>query len=239
MKTRNRLFVMGIVLTALACSFQIGPGIRGSGDLTTIREDVEDFDRVAAHTAFEVTITRADNFEVVVRIDDNLERYLEIERSGDKLSIGLEGGRSYSNFTAEADITMPELSELELSGASDANISGFRSTDPLTLIASGASSIDGNLRSGDLTIRLSGASRVELTGEGGDLVLQVSGASNADLEAFPVTDADVELSGASNATVNLSGMLNLNASGASTLEYLGEPRLGDIETSGASTIERK
>jgi hypothetical protein len=228
-----------MILAAMACTFPFGAGIRGSGDITTIHEDVADFDRVEVHTAFEVTITQGDSYSLVIRIDDNLERYLEVDQAGDNLSIGLESGRSYSNLTAEADITMPALSELELSGASEAKISGFRSTDSFKLSASGASRAEGEIRTGDLNIQLSGASRADLVGEGGDLVLQASGASDADLQDFPINNADVELSGASRATVNISGILDLNASGASKLEYLGDPRLGDIETSGASTIERK
>jgi hypothetical protein len=47
------------------------------------------------------------------------------------------------------------------------------------------------------------------------------------------------LSGASHAVINLTGTLNVNASGASSLQYIGEPTLGNIITSGASTVNRK
>jgi hypothetical protein len=59
------------------------------------------------------------------------------------------------------------------------------------------------------------------------------------LAGFTVNNADVSLSGASNGTVNLSGKLDANLSGASKLEYIGEPTMGAINTSGASTISKK
>ena len=67
----------------------------------------------------------------------------------------------------------------------------------------------------------------------------VSGASNLDLSNFHVNDANIGLSGASHATVNLDGRLDVEASGASSLEYIGEPTLGNINTSGASTVNKK
>lgn len=41
------------------------------------------------------------------------------------------------------------------------------------------------------------------------------------------------------ARINLDGRLDTEVSGASTLEYIGDPTLGDINSSGASTIRKK
>jgi hypothetical protein len=46
-------------------------------------------------------------------------------------------------------------------------------------------------------------------------------------------------SGASTATVNASGTLDAEASGASHVRYLGSPTLGNVEVSGASSVERE
>jgi hypothetical protein len=54
-----------------------------------------------------------------------------------------------------------------------------------------------------------------------------------------VGNADVILSGASDATINLAGRLDADLSGASKLEYIGEPTLGVMDATGASTVKRK
>ena len=54
-----------------------------------------------------------------------------------------------------------------------------------------------------------------------------------------VNNADVRLSGATSGTVNLNGRLDADLSGASKLSYLGEPTMGNINTSGASTLSKK
>ena len=93
--------------------------------------------------------------------------------------------------------------------------------------------------SGDARFTLSGASRVRVEGAADNLFIQASGASDLELSNFPVHNADVNLSGASRANVNLDGRLDADLSGGSHLIYIGEPTMGDINTSGGSTISKK
>ena len=90
-----------------------------------------------------------------------------------------------------------------------------------------------------LHVELSGGSFVEAVGSAADLTVDASGGSTLDLEAFPVHDADLGYSGGSSGTVSLDGTLNADLSGASRLRYVGNPTLGDIDTSGASSIAKK
>jgi hypothetical protein len=71
------------------------------------------------------------------------------------------------------------------------------------------------------------------------MVADASGASRFNLDDFTVNNADVDFSGASSGTVNLDGRLDADLSGASRLWYIGEPNMGNIDTSGASTISKK
>ena len=105
---------------------------------------------------------------------------------------------------------------------------------------SGASRVRGDITAGgDARLNLSGASSVQLQGSASDLVIDASGASRVELDNFPVDNVDVKLSGASGATVNLDGRLDANLSGASKLSYIGEPTMGDVRTSGGSSVSKK
>jgi hypothetical protein len=52
-----------------------------------------------------------------VRIDDNVLDRLIVTRTDDLLTVRLEDG-SYNNLTLVADITLPDLTYLDISGAS-------------------------------------------------------------------------------------------------------------------------
>lgn len=236
------------------------PRIVGSRNLVTDEMDFSDFTAVSVGSAFDVEIMKSSSYSVSITADDNLFDYVEVSKTGSTLTIGMRWGYNYQSVTLRARITMPELHELELSGATHGTIVGFESSHEFALVLSGASSLymgdvsvgdvqvdvsgasylNGNLTaSGDATFVVSGASTVELVGEAEDLVATVSGASHVELSELPVHNAIINLSGASHSTVNLDGRLDAVVSGASHLLYTGDPTMGDVSTSDVSTISRK
>jgi len=62
------------------------------------------------------------------------------------------------------------------------------------------------------------------------------GASRVDLRDFTAESADITLIGNSTGTVNVTGKLDAELGGASQLSYIGDPTIGSIKTSGASTL---
>jgi len=215
--------------------------ITGSGNVVTQDETISGFDKVDISQSFNVEITKGDNFHVVIRVDDNLVEYLNVVKQGSTLKIGLDPGNSYTivNATMEAEVTMPELVGLELSGSSVANISGFESSKSLVVELSGNSDFLGDIQAGDSRFDVSGNSSVTISGSGGDLTVDASGSSDVDLADFPGSDGTIDASGSSTVTVNLSERLDADASGSSDIYYLGDPELGSIDTSGSSNIRPK
>ena len=157
---------------------------------------------------------------MVIRVDDNVEKYLKVNKKGSTLEIGLDWTLATIRTTLEAEITMPELSGLELSGGCDVSASGFESTK-------------------DFDLDVSGGCDLTLTGSAGDATIEASGGGEADLSGFSVVNANVKASGGSDVTVNASGRLDADASGGAEIYYLGSPTLGRIEESGGGDVHRK
>lgn len=217
---------------------------------------LQDFNKIEIANAFQFEVMQSAGFSVKISADDNLFDYLDVRNDGGTLHIGLKPGNSYFNTTQKAAITLPSVVSLNVSGASKGKISGFNSTGDMELELSGASELNadnfsagkttctitgastlsGNMKTADISAEISGASTLDLKGSGGNAAVNASGASHARLSGFPVTGATVNLSGASDAAINTNGDLNADLSGASRLTYTGNPRLGRIEPSGASSI---
>ncbi|MFO7772442.1 MAG: head GIN domain-containing protein [Dehalococcoidia bacterium] len=202
-------------------------------------------------------MTQPADHSITITGYENLIERLEVEVSGQTLMIRLKPG-SYFRNNVKAVIGMPELNKLVVSGASRGIAEGFTSADDFALEVSGASSVEmdmeagniaadisgastvtGELKAQDARLIVSGASRCELTGAAGDTDLNVSGASRANLLQFQMQNADVNISGASQATINVTGTLNVDISGASSLEYTGDAVLGRVNVTGASRISSK
>ena len=232
------LAVIGALLVAACASDE--ETIAGSGNIVTRQQEVEDFSVVEASSTFEVNITRAASFSVSVTADDNLFDHISVSRIGRVLKIDVESGLILVRHTLKADIAMPELKGVRLSGVSRGNVTGFRSSDDLDIDLSGASRLDGDIGAGDADINLSGASRLTLQGSAEEIKVEASGASTLELGEFPVDRARVTLSGASRATVDVRKELGpVSLSGASTLVYAGDPSIRDLSTSGASRIQQE
>ena len=127
-----------------------------------------------------------------------------------------------------------------LGGSSHATITGFKSAQALALNASGASHLQGDIAADTVSFNLGGSSEVVLTGSAQNLIMEeAAGSSNVDLTDFPVVDASVKAGGKSQVTVNVSGRLDVDASSSANVYYLGDPTLGEIDTSGGSSVEPK
>lgn len=230
------LLVVGVLLAACTIPVPIINTISGSGNSVTKTYDFTDFDRLVIANAFEADVTAGDGYAVEVTVDDNLVEYLRVEQKDDTVTIALEPNLSINSITQRASITLPRLVSLDASGASRVRVSDFKTTDDVRVFVSGASSVSGDMETGDLDTVVSGASTLSLEGSAKNLTANASGASTADLRDFAVADASVEASGASRANVNVSGRLDASASGASSVRYTGDPTLGRIEESGASSV---
>jgi hypothetical protein len=246
------------VLAILFGVFGIAPRIvRGSGPTVERAYPFEAFDRVEVSSAIEFEIMHG-AYSINVTGYQNLIERLEVDLSGQTLTIGLKPG-SYLRNNVRAIITMPLLSKLVVSGACRGSAKGLSSVDDLDLEVSGASRADVDIEAARITVDVSGASRLtgdllatqsvnlvisgasrcELTGATYDMDLDLSGASRASLSEFETANADLNISGASQASIDVIGTLDVDLSGASSLEYTGNPTLGRVSITGASRMSSK
>ena len=235
--------VVAVVLTVvlLAVFGVLGGGgfvIVGSGNLTTRNFDLSDFTEIEARSGFQLELVQSSTFSIEVTADDNVMDYINVGKSGNTLKIGPQWNRSFRSVTLRAEITMPDLSEIKLSGGSRASISGFSSSHDLSVGLSGGSRVTGDITAGDAYFKLSGGSQVNLQGTAEDLDINGSGGSQLELKAFSVNNADINLSGGGRATINVNGTLDVNLSGGSHVTYIGEPTSIDTNLSGDSTVSK-
>ena len=232
------LVVLGLVA---GCTFNGGSVLTGSGRATTRDYDFTGFTKVSVGSAFQAEITRGESFTTSVTVDDNLVQYLDVRMDGSTLHVGLKPSLNlgFRNTTLRAKVTMPDLQGLDLSGATRTQVSGFSNTSAADVEISGASQLHGDLTTGELRMRASGASTVEISGATDALDVEASGASTVRLDNFTSKDTQTRASGASNITVSASGRLTGEASGASSVRYIGSPASVQVNTSGASSVRQK
>jgi RNA polymerase sigma-70 factor (ECF subfamily) len=210
--------------------------VEGSGKAVTKEMSHAHFTAVEIGSAFQVEITRADEFRTSITADDNLFPYIKVERIGTSLHVSLESkNKSISAKTLRATISMPALDGVTLGGACRASIKGFKSHKGFKARINSASRLSGEIEAAKIGLDVSGAGRVTLKGSAKEARISATGASSLELGDLTLDAADVSLTGASRATVNVKGKLDYTLSEASRLVYLGKPTIGKHEVSGASS----
>lgn len=215
--------------------------IVGSGNVVTEEFDLSDFTAINVGGGFEVEISQSTSYSAHITADDNMFDYIEVFKTDDTLTIRMRWGYSYESAKARdrpTKITMPALYKLRFSGGTHGEIEDVSSSHEFVVSLSGGSALEGDFTtSEDAHFDLSGGSTVSLDGAANDLTIDVSMGSHLDLSDFTIHNAAVDLSGGSEATINLDGRLDADLSGGSHLFYIGNPTMGDIDTSGGSTLE--
>lgn len=193
-------------------------GVQGSGTSKSETRNVSGFTRIDAGGAINVEVAAQKDFSVVVEADDNLLTNIKTEVSGDTLKIYSED-RISPKTRINVVISMPALVGLDVSGASSGSVAGVKADS--------------------LELKASGASKIKIDGTAKQLNADASGASTIEAENLSVEDADVDASGASKTTVAATNDLKVNASGASKISYVGEPKSLKQNSSGASSVSKK
>ena len=148
-----------------------------------------------------------------------------------KLNSGSKRLKVYVSFVT--------LSRLDASGASDIRVEGAIKGDGLTLTLSGASDFKGVVEVKQLDVDQRGASDVTISGKVGNLEIKASGAS--DLKGFDLTTdvCSAKAYGASDIKITVNKELQVEASGASSVQYKGSAVITSTKTNGASSVNKK
>lgn len=212
------------------------------GPVVTKSYNITDFNSIEISNAFDVELIQGD-YSIEIHVPEELEERLYVHRIGFELKIGykefITGGKFYNKANGRggvAIISLPDLKEIEISGATNLKAQDFNCSR-LDIDCSGASKV---LLSGTfdkLEIDCSGASYASIEGETRIFDAGLSGASKIDALGLECVNADLELSGASKTNVSVSRRLEAECSGASMVYYKALGRVSVRKNcSGASKV---
>ena len=237
MKTLFSITLLSLLaFTTSACN-----KIKPSKKITTEERTIGTYEKLSVYDAFDVSVTYGSaTSKITVEANDNLMKYIITELDGDYLVIKLDSKISVkSSATLKINITVPKLTEIKASGASSVEFLSELSTSNLNLNLSGASALKGDVNLTSCNFNLSGASQIDVAGSINTAIIELSGASSIGNYNCSIDNLSIDLSGASSGSLTLNEIINIDASGASSLNYKGNCTINTIELTGASSINKK
>ena len=229
------------LLSLLAFKTSACNKIKPSKKITTEERTIGTYEKLSVYDAFDVSVTYGSaTSKITVEANDNLMKYIITELDGDYLVIKLDSKISVkSSATLKINITVPKLTEIKASGASSVEFLSELSTSNLNLNLSGASALKGDVNLTSCNFNLSGASQIDVAGSINTAIIELSGASSIGNYNCSIDNLSIDLSGASSGSLTLNEIINIDASGASSLNYKGNGTVNAIELTGASSINKK
>lgn len=194
------------------------PAIVGSGHFVSESRPLQAVTRLVTSGGLQATVSPGGPESLDITAEDNILPLLDcVERDG-TLSLGWKpGSRSISAHEIIIRIRVRELRSVDGSGGSRIGVDGIATPD--------------------FSVTLSGAAQFSGSGSVQRLVAELSGASRvfaSDLASRAVT---ARLSGASNGTLRMRDSLLASVSGASVLEFFGDPVV-EATVSDTSVVRR-
>lgn len=208
---------------------------RGGKELAREERNLPSFSGVDVGGALEVTLRQAARQRVIVEAPQEILEKITTEVKNDVLYITTRNIRKSGHLYASVEV--PAIIFIKASGASTVKSPSGITGRHLMLKASGASTLRLDMDVEDLESVVSGASTVTLAGKAGNHNTDVSGASDLKAANLVTRYTGFDLSGASQAHVHATHELSGKTSGASDLNYSGDPEIRNIqngETSGYS-----
>ncbi len=239
----KKLFISISILLACVCSLwaedQANPAY------VTRNFDFKNFTELSVSSMVEVKLSKSDTWKVSINLPGDLDSYLDVRMDGNELRIGMRNipaviQRKLRNMNVTATVSMPELRELEVSGAASVtcNDTYDLGDKEFSLELSGAGKLKGmTVNAKKLDLEMGGASSAELAGVFDTAEIEMGGASKG---KFDISAAKLiqEISGASKA--NHSGSftnIDLEATGACVFSFKGNADNLTMEVSGGSKVE--
>jgi hypothetical protein len=215
MKTKLISAVLFFSFILTGCGFW---GIRGNGRIRDEARKVAEFRKIEAGGAFSIRVKVGSATSLKISAEENLLSYIRTSVRGNTLVLDTRKNISPRKEIL-IEITTPNLTDIEASGANDIEIEGINETD--------------------FNVDLSGAGNIHLRGEVERFHAELSGAGNIDAKELKSKETMISVSGAASADVYASKYLEASVSGVGSIDYYGNPEKTKTNVSGVGSITRK
>lgn len=231
------LLIAVLSLSFFASSCKRFRRVHGSGNPSTEKRTVIDFSRIDISGGFKVILVQDSSSVVTVTADDNLLKYVKTTVEGGKLRI-------YSNRSLDSQTEMTitvgvkKLEEIHSSGGVEISSNGRINAGNFSFDLSGSTHVNMDLSAADVHTSGSGSTDLVLKGQAASHDIDMSGSSDVEALDFVVGKYNIETSGASKCRINVLKDLSVHTSGASEIEYRGNPSNISNHKSGASSVTK-
>ena len=232
------VIIIFITLMLPACT-RVGSSMNGSGKIKDTDLKVNGFNGVHIEGPFVLTIRKAEDFKVILSVDDNLVNRIKVSVERKILNISIEAEGNFFPTSLKLEIEMPKITTLNLSGNAKGAVEGFTGDNEFTVFLSDETALNCSVEVNTLELNVFKGSETVFKGKAKNTVVYARSLSKLDLSEFESATAQIKLTEGSVASLNITGRVDTTLEKQSKFFYVGTPTFGNTIITGGSTMEAK
>jgi hypothetical protein len=209
---------------------------QGNGHVVEEKRRAASFSRVDNDSSLEVDISQGDEQELRVRIDSNLQRFVEARVQGDTLLIETSAWIVDLPPGPHVAITLPQLDGLENQGSGDVFAATFEQDKGIQLRLSGSGNLTFDGATPRVDAAVSGSGDMYLSGSTDYAELELEGSGDLDAVDLVAMQADITLDGSGDVRARIEGPVDARTDGSGDIEISGDPEKGHFSEHGSGRI---
>jgi len=235
-----KLILSVIILSALAgsCYFDNLETVSGNGKVVKQSRNVPGFSGLKVATGIDAIITQGERESLTVEADENLMDYIKTEVVDGKLKIYSD--KNIRNAKEKkVYIEYKKLNSIDISSAGDVDGNNTLVTDKLDIEMSSAGDLTLAMEADKLEISISSGGDAKLSGKVNTFKADLSSAGDLNAYELETKVGNISVSSAGSASVFITDEASFQCSSAGSINYKGEPRLKNVSTSSAGSVNKK
>lgn len=227
-----------LLFLAAGCIVSIQDSVTGNGKVISQTRNLPEFTGIKVGSGIDVFLTQGETQQVEVEADENLQEWIRTDVEGSVLHIYTDKIIRLAK-TKKVRITCKMIDKIDVSSAGDVTgLSPFKA-DRLDIDMSSAGDLRFEIEANEIWVDISSAGNVHLKGKAGLLNADLSSAGDLNAFELEAKKGEVSVSSAGSAKVFVTEEASFSSSSAGDIDYKGEPRIKEINTSSAGSVNKK
>ena len=237
MKTATKIIAIVILLISTTSCFVDGiTGIKGNNHVVTEDRTISsNFDIIKVQQGIQLYLTQDNSTELKVEADENIIDLLVTEVQNNELKIYFEKN-VYRAKARKVFLTTDNIKKIKTSSGASVKSENTLQLTSLDLDASSGSSIKVHVDANEVTSETSSGANIDVFGKTTTFSASASSGSSIDADELKSVDTYAKASSGANINVNVSGKLTAKASSGGDIDYEGNPKDINKNTSSGGSV---
>ncbi len=239
MKNLKYLTLLVLSLAITGCvNCQIRKTVYGNKDVVKKERTAGSFTGVSTSSSIDVLLSQGDKNSISVEADENLHEYIITEIKNGILHVYTDANIRDAEMK-RVHVTINDIDYVSSSSAGDVIGITPVKTSNLKVSASSAGDIKLEVYAQKIDINGSSAGDISLSGEVDMLEADLSSAGDLNAYDLKSREADISASSSGDADIYVTEKLRARASSAGSVNYKGEPKFVDANSSSAGGVHKR